>query len=147
MGGRGASSGTYMMAGKEMHYGDEFRSLATFKTSRGEVKVLENKLASNNKPPLETQTKGRIYAIVDNTGHVSDIFFYGDDGKRIESWSITTHYDSHKHHGSGSHMHRGYNHKENGGRKLNKQERRYAREVDRKWRRSKNGRSYGKPST
>ena len=147
MGGRGASSGTYRLYGKTLKYGDEYRSVAKLKTSRGEVKVIVGKLANNNKPPMETRTKGRIYAQVDETGHVTSLYFFGDDGKRVESWDIATNRNSHKHYESGSHKHIGYNHSENGGRKLNKQERCYAREVDKKWRRSKNGREFGKNST
>lgn len=147
MGGRGASSGTYKLYGKELHYGDEFESVATFQTSRGEVKVLVGKLANNNKPPMETMTRGRIYAQFDHTGHISSIYFFDENGRRTETWSITTHHDSHRHYGSGSHKHIGYNHSENGGGRLTKQERRFAREVDRKWQRSKNGRSIGKGST
>lgn len=147
MGGRGASSGTYKLYGKTLQYGDEYRSLATLQTTRGEVKVIVGKLANNNKPPMETRTEGRINAQVDDTGHVSSLYFFGADGKRVESWNIATHRDSHRHYGSGSHKHIGYNHSENGGRRLNKQERRYAREVDRKWRRSKSGRGFGENST
>lgn len=64
------------MYGKTLEYGDEYRSVATFQTSRGEVKVLVGRVANNNKPPMETHTSGRVYAQVNSTGHVSSIYFF-----------------------------------------------------------------------
>jgi hypothetical protein len=40
------------------------------------------------------------------------------------------------HGGTGNHKHYGYYHDEGGSRKLSKSERRYAREVERKWTRA-----------
>ena len=140
MGGRGASSGTYKLRINEdtleLHYGDEYRSLATFATTRGEVKVVESLLFEKKKAPMETMTPGRIYAMTDHTGHISDIIFFDDNGMRAETWHIATHRKSHTHGGTGNHKHIGYFHDEGGSRKLSKAEIRYAREVGRKWARA-----------
>lgn len=140
MGGRGASSGTYRLrvndSELELNYGDEFRGLATFATRLGEVKVLENKFPGRRKAPMETMTRGRIYAMADRTGHISDIIFFDDDGKRKETWHLATYRKSHPHGRSANHKHIGYLHDEGGSRALNKREKRFAKEVKRKWARS-----------
>ena len=150
MGGRGASSasanGTYVKLDKNGnpkldkdgnpeigHYGEEFRSIATFDTSRGEVKVLEQTEAGNNKKPLETKTPNRVYATVGADGHINNIYFYDKDGKSTEEWNI----GSHPHYGSYYHKHIGYYHKEHGGRPLNAEEMIYVEEVETKWRASR----------
>lgn len=81
-------------------------------------------------------TPGRIYAMADHTGHVSDIVFFDKAGKRSEVWNIATYEGSHRHYGSGNHKRVGYEHSELGGRKLSKSEVRFAREVQREWARS-----------
>lgn len=141
MGGRGASSGTYKLNinGKklELKYGDEFRSLARLDASRGEVEVLENKLPGRHDAPMETMSDGRIYAIPEHTGHIDTIIFFDRNGKRSETWNVATHAGSHTHGGTGNHKHYGYFHDEGGSRKLSKSERRFAREVERKWARAR----------
>ena len=58
-------------------------------------------------------------------------------GKGAETWHIATNAGSNTHDGTGNHKHYGYYHDEGGSRKLSKSERRYAREVGRKWARVK----------
>lgn len=141
MGGRGASSGTYELningAKTKLNYGDEFRSIAEFSTTRGEVKVVENTIPGQHNSPMETMTNGRIYAKPDHTGHISTIVFFDENGKRSETWNIATSADSHTHDGTGNHKHYGYFHDEGGSRKLSKSERRYTREVERRLARAK----------
>ena len=148
---RGASSGTYELningAKVKLNYGDEFRSIAKFSTSRGEVKVVENTLPGRHNSPMETMTDGRIYAKTDHTGHISIIVFFDDNGKRSETWHIATNAGSHTHGGTGNHKHYGYYHDEGGRRKLSKSERRYAREVERKWARELKRTSKGTQTT
>lgn len=140
MGGRGASSGTYRIRMNQdvldLEYGDEFKSLARFSTARGEVKVLENEPSIRKKAPMETMTPNRIYAMADRTGRISDIIFFDGNGKRSEVWHISTNEKSHIHGRSANHKHIGYEHDENGFRELNKSEKRFAKEVNRKWARS-----------
>lgn len=149
MGGRGASSassnGGYIKLDKYGnpkldekgnpvigHYGEEFRSLATFDTTRGEVKVLETADGGSNKKPLETKTPNRIYATVNSDGHINNLYLYDENGLSKEEWHI----GGHLHYGSKYHMHIGYYHSEGGGRALNASELRYVEEVERKWRSS-----------
>ena len=66
MGGRGASSG---MSANGKLYGSEFRTLL----KAGDVKFVKQNLAVNAKDPLETMTKGRIYAKVNDDGKVNAI--------------------------------------------------------------------------
>ena len=147
MGGRGASSasanGTYVKLDRNGEpkknpdgslqvgrYGSEFKSIARFDTSRGEVKVLEQAVSGNNKKPLETMTPGRVYATVHADGHINNIYFYDESGRSVEEWNI----GDHPHYGSRYHKHIGYYHSENGGRPLNEAEMDYVREVEAKWR-------------
>ena len=149
MGGRGASSasanGLYVKLDRNglpkldqdgnpevAHYGDEFKSIATFGTSRGEVKVLESTSGNNNKKPLETRTPGRVYATVHADGHINNIYFYDESGRSAEEWNV----GDHTHYGSRYHKHIGYYHGENGGRPLNESEMEYVREVETRWRSS-----------
>lgn len=61
MGGRGASSG---MSEKGKPYGSEFRTLL----KAGNVKFVKQNAALNAKDPLETMTKGRVYATINDDG-------------------------------------------------------------------------------
>lgn len=147
MGGRGASSasasGDYVMLDRDGnpkldadgnpmvgHYGGEYRSIATFNTSRGEVKVIKQRNGDNNKKPLETRTPNRIYATVDSDGEINNIYFYDENGKSREEWNIRGHY----HYDMEKHKHVGYYHAEEGTFELSEPELEYAEEVRRKWR-------------
>ena len=124
-----------------MRYGDEFESLDTFMTSRGEVKVLRSKLTKNNQSVLFTKTKGRIYATVNNRGHVTSLYFFNSMGGVSETWHIGGKGYGHNHMKSGHHSHPGIKHTKRF-RTLTKSEKQYAREVDRRWRSRKAGRDW-----
>ena len=134
MGGRG-------MLSNVARYGDEFESLDTFMTSRGEVKVLKSKLSAENKAVLFTKTPGRIYATINSSGHVTSIYFFNSLGAISETWHIGGKGYGHRHMGSGHHSHPGPRHTKQF-RRLSKAEKQYAREVDRRWRRRKPGRDW-----
>lgn len=122
MGGRGASSGV-SISGKP--YGTEFKTL--FKSE--EIKFVIPNGANNAKDPLETMTKGRIYATVNGEGEINAINIYGDDGKRIRSINLL-----HSHNEiTGEHTHIGYFHKEGGTRGLTDEEKKLVARVKRIW--------------
>ena len=117
MGGRGASSGIY---GKnnEKTYGSEYHSVL----QDGNIKFLERNQGRNS-APMETMTKGRIYAIIDGENKIGSLSFYDDNGKRTIQIDI----DKHEHFVDGislgtRHAHIGYFHDENGSRVLTKEE-------------------------
>ena len=107
MGGRGASSG---MSEKGNPYGSEFRTLL----KAGNVKFVKQNVALNAKDPLETMTKGRIYATINDEGKINAISYYGADGKRIKTINLLHSHEQFK----GEHTHIGYYHDEGGTRGL-----------------------------
>lgn len=107
MGGRGASSG---MSEKGKPYGSEFRTLL----KAGNVKFVKQNAALNAKDPLETMTKGRIYATINDEGKINAISYYGADGKRVKTINLLHSHEQFK----GVHTHIGYYHDEGGTRAL-----------------------------
>lgn len=126
MGGRGASSG---VSDKGKIYGSEYSSVLT----EGKIKFVKYNDSKNAKTPMETMTKGRIYATLNAKNEVRSITMYGHDGKRIAQIDIA----GRKHKVDGKyiipHIHIGYFHDEHGTRKLNYYERELVAKVVRIW--------------
>lgn len=106
--------------------------MATFSTTRGEVKVVRSRITPNNFPIEQTITPNRIYAQVDKNNHVTKLFFFDENAEYVEMWDTGGRRDSHRHKSSSFHRHPGPGH----GKPvdLTKEEKQYAREVDRRWR-------------
>lgn len=102
MGGRGASSG---MSDKGKRYGTEYMTLAQF----GNVKVIRAN-DGNAKAPMETMTKGRIYATVDKFNDIKYITFHDAENERIKQIDVK----GRRHEGALPHTHNGYEHDEYG---------------------------------
>lgn len=122
MGGRGASSG---VSEKGKPYGSEFRTLLTI----GKVKFVKQNAAENAKDPLETMTKGRIYATINADNEINAISYYGDDGKRVKTINLLHSHEQF----TGEHTHIGYYHREGGTRKLTADEEKLVAYVKRVW--------------
>lgn len=120
MGGRGAASGM-----SKKPYGTEFESLLTV----GNIKFVKNMAGDNAKDPLETKTKGRIYATVNGEGKINSINYYDPSGKRYKSINLLHGHEDIK----GEHTHLGYFHKEGGTRKLTRKEKRLVEFVKDAW--------------
>lgn len=122
MGGRGASSGK---SDKDKPYGSEFKSLLKV----GNIKFVQPTNAKNAKDPLETMTKGRVYATVNNDGQINSISYYNNSGKRVKSINLL-----HSHENiDGPHTHIGYYHKEGGTRSLTTKEKKLVEIVETAW--------------
>lgn len=121
MGGRGASSG---VSDKGKKYGTEYTTLAQF----GEVKVIKNNNGSVT-APMETMTKGRVYATVDKSGDIKHITFYDSYGERTKQIDVK----GKPHNGELPHVHIGYEHNEIADRGLTDRERKYAKNLLTKW--------------
>lgn len=111
MGGRGASSGVSV---KGKPYGSEFRTIL----QADNVKFVKQNAAMNAKDPLETMTKGRIYATINDEDKINAISYYGDDGKRIKTINLLHSHENF----TGEHTHIGYYHDEGGTRGLTDEE-------------------------
>lgn len=122
MGGRGASSG---MSEKGKPYGSEFRTLL----KAGNVKFVKQNAALNAKDPLETMTKGRIYATINDEGKINAISYYGADGKRVKTINLLHIHEQFK----GVHTHIGYYHDEDGTRALTADEKKLVEFVKKAW--------------
>ena len=122
MGGRGASSG---MSEKGKPYGSEFRTLL----KAGNVKFVKQNAALNEKDPLETMTKGRIYATINDEGKINAISYYAADGKRVKTINLLHSHEQFK----GVHTHIGYYHDEGGTRALTADEKKLVAFVKKAW--------------
>ena len=146
MGGRGAASGAYRLHGKDLKYGDEYRTLLTY----GNVKYVQIKNGAPN-APLETmpdkdrKPKGRVYATIDDRMNVKYITFYDDNGKKRKQIDVSG--PNHSVIVNGKrvslgtpHIHLGYEHQQEDARALTAGEKRMVRLVLEKWS-TRNGKS------
>lgn len=122
MGGRGASSG---ISDSGRKYGTEFTTLL----KEGNIKFVKYNEANNAKDPLETMTRGRVYATVNDHNEINSINYYDSDGKRVKSINLLHNHTLI----TGEHTHLGYYHKENGTRKLTSQEKKIVELVKKAW--------------
>ena len=124
MGGRGASSGM-SKAGKP--YGSEYRTVL----QSGNIKFVQ-RIGDSASAPLETMTKGRVYATVNTADEVKYISYYDTENKRIKTIDLDK-----PHKGISPHVHHGYNHNENDGPKgatgLSTKERKMVDNVLKTW--------------
>lgn len=120
MGGRGAASDT----GKRP-YGSEFRLL--FKASN--IKFVQQITANNAKDPLETKTRGRVYATINEKSEINSISYYDANGKRYKTINLLHSHEDIK----GQHTHEGYYHDENGTRHLTEDEKKLVAYVRKLW--------------
>ncbi|HJA23201.1 MAG TPA: hypothetical protein H9958_03130 [Candidatus Limosilactobacillus intestinavium] len=113
MGSRGAASGTAKNGKK---YGTEYRSFLQY----GRIKFVKESNSKTTKAPMETMTRGRIYATVNKQGKLKSLDLYGKNGRRLAHIGVNG--APHKINGEAvlPHIHMGYFHTEYGGsRKLN----------------------------
>lgn len=125
MGGRGASLGEYHLHGKQMKYGDEYKTL--LKTSN--VKFVVRKDGKNATAPRETMTRGRVYVTVDNDEKtLLHITYFDNDLKRKKQIDL-----AHNHKGIMPHTHVGYDHDEGGTKHLSTEEKAMVDFVRKTW--------------
>ena len=122
MGGRGAASGASKSGRK---YGTEYKSLAQF----GSVKIVQVLGGKSVTAPMETVTKGRVYATVDKTGDIKHITFYDSYGEHLKQIDVK----GKPHNGILPHVHVGYEHNEIADRNLNDKERSFVYDILTKW--------------
>ncbi|MDW3023125.1 hypothetical protein [Ligilactobacillus salivarius] len=126
MGGRGAASG---ISDKGRKYGTEYHSVL----KKDNIKFVKYNYSSSAKTPMETMTKKRIYATINNKNEIRAITLYGKNGKRVAQIDITGR--THKINGKATlpHTHIGYFHDEHGTRKINDYEKGLIAKVKRIW--------------
>lgn len=110
MGGRGASSG---ISKKRNVYGSQFHAV---KDSNGKALVSGNVkfIQSNSRDSeslMETMTKGRVYALTGGDDLIKIVYF-DKENKHVKEINF-----GHKHAGLDPHVHHGYFHNENDGKK------------------------------
>lgn len=123
MGGRGSRFGKSIKGKK---YGSEFKTLI----HTGNIKFVRYNGGSST-APMETKTRGRVYATVNKENKLKSISFY-QSGKRYKQVDL-----DHFHKIDGEwvkpHTHMGYYHDENGTRRVNRSEFKYIEKVRRIW--------------
>lgn len=126
MGGRGASSG---VSNKGKKYGTEYTTLL----QSGNIKFVRYNDAVSAKTPMETMTKDRVYVIVNHKNELKSITLYDSDGKRIKQVDLRG--AAHMINGEKvlPHSHKGYEHDENGTKKLTKKENALIAKVNKIW--------------
>ena len=133
MGGRGASSGI-SRTGKV--YGSEYHAILT---NDGKPLVVDNikfiqsnDSKNNNKAPMETMTKDRIYVYVNGKNQIKSITWH--DNKNMRNKTIEV---DHFHIINGvktkPHVHLGYEHAENGSRGLLPNEQKLLDKINNIW--------------
>lgn len=125
MRGRGASSG---ISNKGKLYGSEYITVY----QSGNIKYVEVNGGAST-APMETMSKDRIYVTIDkNTQELKYVSFYDSSNKRYKQIDL-----QHPHKVDGikeqPHVHMGYNHNENGDRKLTKEEQKLIESIKKKW--------------
>lgn len=124
MGGRGASSGISI---KKKVYGTEYRRVL----KKGNIKFVKYNDASSAKTPMETMTKGRVYALTGGDDLIKIVYF-DKENKHVKEINF-----GHKHAGLDPHVHHGYFHNENDGKKgatrLTKEEKKMVESVKKVW--------------
>lgn len=125
MGGRGASVGISKQGKK---YGTEYKTLH----SKGKIKYI-TPTSGSSRAPLETMSKGRIYATVNKHGNIKAITFYDRKNKRRRQIDVTG--VPHKIDGKSTlpHVHKGYLHNEKGDRNLTRKEREIVDRIKKTW--------------
>lgn len=125
MGGRGSSSG---ISDNGKRYGTEYHTVAQF----GNVKVVKIN-EGNTTAPMETMTRGRVYATLDYKNDIKFISFYDSENERNKQIDIK----GEKHNGILPHTHIGYEHDEYGTRPLNDKEQKIVDRVLENWARKR----------
>lgn len=125
MGGRGSSSG---FSDKGAPYGSEFHTIY----QSGNIKFVVSNSGSA-KTPMETMTKGRVYATINHRNNIKAITYYDRQNKRFKQIDVT----GRPHVIDGEriipHAHLGYVHDEHGTRKLRPREEKLVARVLKTW--------------
>lgn len=130
MGGRGAASGMSVdkHGNPKNPYGTEYRTIYR----SGNIKFVVSNSGSA-KTPMETMTKGRVYATVNDRNEVKAVTYYDKNNKRAKQIDISG--NAHLIDGKLQlpHTHLGYVHDEHGTRVLTAKEQKMVERVLRTW--------------
>lgn len=125
------------MSVKGKPYGSEYHSLFT----SGNIKFLKmNDSKASTTAPMETMTKNRVYVTISNDSNKPKfVSYYDKDNKRFKQLDLSG--SPHKEKlPSGKtkildipHVHLGYEHRENGSRRVTDKERKLIDRIDKLW--------------
>ena len=125
MGGRGASSG---MSVKGIPYGEEYSTVY----QSGNIKFITSNSGSA-KTPMETMTKGRVYATINTQNRVKAITYHDKQNKRFKQIDIIGQIHTINGEPVLPHTHIGYFHDEHGTRELSPKEQKMVERVLKTW--------------
>lgn len=124
MGGRGSSSG---ISSKGKLYGTEYTTLY----QSGNIKYVRYNNGSAT-TPMETMSRGRVYATVNAKNEIKSVSYYDKKNKRYKQIDMG-HFHTVKGEKIDPHTHKGYNHDEKGTYDLSPKERKMLDRVKRTW--------------
>ena len=127
MGGRGARTG---MSKQDKKYGTEYSTVHVF----GNIKFIVQNAGGSQKTPMETMTKGRVYALIDKHKNApKSVIYFDKKNKRNKQIDL-----DHVHQKMKPHVHHGYKHSEyevskKGATKLTPKEAKIVERVNKEW--------------
>lgn len=129
MGGRGSRFGRYTWRGEDHEYGDEFETIF----EADSIKFIKPRGTGSVHTPMETRTRGRIYAVIGAQRQVKSIILFGDDGRRTAQIDVSGR--PHLLNGNETlpHTHLGYVHDENGTRAPTQEEQALIDKITQLW--------------
>ncbi|AVM42832.1 hypothetical protein [Fastidiosipila sanguinis] len=115
MGSRGARTG---ISESNYIYGTEYTSVY----QSGNIKFLKYNLSSAATAPMETMTRGRVYATIDSQDRVKYITYFDKNNKRYKQIDVIGRPHTVNNERIIPHTHKGYNHDEKGTYSLSNKE-------------------------
>ena len=104
-GGRGSASGISV---KGVPYGSDYHTVL----QSGNIKFVKQNKGGSTTSPMETMTKNRVYVTVAEDNHLKSIVYFDSNNKRKKQLDL-----DHIHENLNEHVHHGYFHNENDGKK------------------------------
>ncbi len=135
MGGRGASGGGKYGKKGDTVYGTEYTTLY----QSGNIKFIKHNNGSAT-APMETRTKGRVYAIINDKNDIKAISYYDKENKRMKQIDLdptAPHVINGK--PTTPHTHYGYVHAEHGTKELSPTEKKMVDRAKKTWYNYKSG--------
>ena len=131
-GGKRLKGGDYHKHGKDLHYGDEFSTIAENKSLK--VKVIINNIENSASAPQESKVPNRIYASPKGNNPNEDLKIYtfiDENGRKYK----TIERGNHRIDGeiTNPHTHKGFNHNEWGDAKPTQEELKMIASIDKWW--------------
>ena len=130
-GGKRLVGGSYHKYGRDLKYGDEYRTIKHFKVDGYDIKAIVHNFKNEADKPLETATPNRVYVTFKHNKEGEDIksiIYYDEQGRRSKQIDF-----GHSHKGAkDGHIHIGYEHNEDNWEPLTDKDRQFVAKIKKK---------------